>query len=191
MKRNPVTGIRVFLGILLALGSTAPSSVLGQDVGPGVRDAFFRALGEHFELPVEEVAIVGSWQLDPDEIPVVLFLSQRAGVPPDALIGLRRRGHSWQEIGGRFGLGVQVFFIPLPQDGPMGTLTRIYGEFRSKPSSEWNEIELNDNEALYLVNLRVLSEQIGVPPLRVLESREEAGSFLGALASLLGRDPQA
>lgn len=189
MKRNPVTGIRVFLGILLALGSTAPSSVLGQDVGPGVRDAFFRALGEHFELPVEEVAIVGSWQLDPDEIPVVLFLSQRAGVPPDALIGLRKRGHSWQEIGGRFGLGVQVFFIPLPQDGPMGTLTRIYGEFRSKPSSEWNEIELNDNEALYLVNLRVLSEQIGVPPLRVLESREEAGSFLGAFASLLGRDP--
>jgi len=188
VKRNPVAGMRVLIGILLALGSTAPSPILGQDVGPGVRDAFFRALAEHFEVTVEEVSIVGNWELDPDEIPVVLFLSQRAGVPPDALIGLRRRGHSWQEVGSRFGLGVQLFFIPLPQDGPLGALSQIYGEFRSRPSREWNEIELNDTEALYLVNLRVLSEQIGVPPLRVLESREEAGSFLGAFASLLGRD---
>jgi len=154
-----------------------------------VRDAFFRALAEHFEVPVEEVAILANWELGLDEIPVALFLSQRAGVPPDALIGLRRRGHSWKEVGDRFGLGVQIFFLPLPQEVSLGALSRIYGEFRSKPSREWNEIELDDTEAVYLVNLRFLSEQVGVAPLRVLESREEAGSFLGAFASLLGRNP--
>jgi len=184
VKFPPVPGTRFLLSFVLSIAVLAPSPALGQDVDPGVREAYFRALAEHFEVPIGEVAIVGDWELEPDEVPVVLFLSRNAGVSPDALIGLRRSGRPWREVASRFGLGARSFHISLPEDAPLGYLSRAYGEFRARPSRDWNQIELNDPEIIALVNLRVLSEQVGVTPLRVLQSREEAGSFVAGFASL-------
>jgi hypothetical protein len=164
----------------------APGRAYGQDVDPGVRAAYFRALAEHFKVPFGEVAIVGDWDLVADEVPVVLFLSQRAGVSPDVLIGLRRSGRPWREVASRLGLGVGSFHLPLPEDASLGSLTRAYGEFNGRPSRDWNQIDLDDPEIVALVNLRVLSEQAGVPPLQVLRSREAAGSFVAGFARLRG-----
>jgi hypothetical protein len=137
-------------------------------------------------VPLEEVVVVSDWDLDPDEVPVVLFLSRAAGVSPDALIGLRRGGRLWREVANRLGLGVRSFHLPLPEGEPLGFLARAYGEFRSRPPADWHQIELEDLEIIALVNLRVLSEQVGVTPLQVLRSREESGSFLAAFAILRG-----
>ena len=184
MKFPPVPGIRFLLGFVLSLVVMAPSPAQGQEVGPSVREAYFRALAEHFEVPIGEIAIVSDWELVPDEVPVVLFLSQSAGVSVDALIGLRRSGRPWREVASRFGLDVRTFHITLPKDSLLGSLSRAYGEFRGRPPGDWNQIELNDFEIIALVNLRVLSEQVGVTPLRVLRSQEEAGSFVAGFASL-------
>ena len=184
MKFPPVPGVRFLFGFVLSIAVLAPFPSLGQDVDSGVSDAYFRALAEHFEVPLGEVAIVGDWELEPDEVPVVLFLSRNAGVSPDALIGLRRSGRPWSEVASRFGLSVRSFHISLPEDAPLGLLSRAYGEFRGRPSRDWNQIELNDPEIIALVNLKVLSEQVGVSPLRVLQSREEAGSFVAGFAIL-------
>ena len=187
MKLPPVSGICFLLSFVLPTGGLAPSPALGQEVGPGVREAYFRAVAEHFEVPIGEVTILGDWELEPDEVPVVLFLSSRAGVSPDALIGLRQSGRPWREVASRFGLGVRTFHLPLPEDASLGPLGRAYGEFRGRPSHEWNQIELDDREIISLVNLRVLSEEVGVSPLRVLQSWEDAGSFVAGFASLRGR----
>jgi hypothetical protein len=184
LKSPRVPGIRFLLSLVLPMAAVAPAPALGQGVEPGVRDAYFRALAEHFEVPIGEVVIVGDWELEPDEVPVVLFLSESAGVSPDALIRLRRGGRTWSEVASRFGLGVRGFHISLPEDEPLGLLSRAYGEFRGRPSRDWNQIELNDLEIIALVNIRVLSKQVGVTPLRVLRSREEAGSFVAGFASL-------
>jgi hypothetical protein len=172
---------------LLSAFVFVPSLLSGQDLNPGVQEAYFRAVAEHFKVPLEEVAIIADWEMDADEVPVVLFLSSRAGVPPDALIGLRRSGRPWREVARQFGLGVGVFHVSLPQDAALGSLTRACEEFRSRHSREWDQIELTDAEVVSLVNLRFLSKQVGVPPVRVLHSREEAGSFVGGFASLIGR----
>ena len=47
--------------------------------------------------------------------------------------------------------------------------------------------ELEDPEVIALVNVRVLSEQVGVPPIRVIRSQEEAGSFTAGYALLRRR----
>ncbi len=44
------------------------------------------------------------------------FLADRAGVSSDALIGLRSGGQSWWQVLGRFGLGVQLFYLALPEN---------------------------------------------------------------------------
>ncbi len=50
----------------------------------------------------------------------------------------------------------------MPEDASLGSLARAYGEFKARPSRDWNQIELDDPEIVALVNLRVLSEQVGV-----------------------------
>ena len=184
MSLPPFRRLRVFTHAGLFLAAFGPSALLSQSTGPGVREAYFRAVAQHFDVPLDEVVVVGDWDLDPDEVPVVLFMSRSAGVSPDALIGLRRGGMLWREVAARFGLGGRNFHLPLPEGEPLGFLARAYGEFRGHPPAEWHQIELEDAEIIALVNLRVLSEQVGVPPIRVLRSREEAGSFLAAFAML-------
>jgi hypothetical protein len=171
--------------ILLALAG-GPSSAWAQGGESGVREAFFRAVGEHFGVEVEEVGIIGEWDLAPDEVPVVLFLAQKAGVSPDALIGLRRGGRLWQEVAGRFGIEPRDFHLPLPGGVGLGPLAAAYEQFRGTPPQEWSGIRLEDGDVVALVNLRVLSEQTGVPPLTVLTLYTEAGSFMAAYSLLLG-----
>lgn len=96
-------------------------------------------------------------------------------------------GKLWREVAARFGLSGKNFHLPLPEGEPLGFMARAYGEFRGRPPGDWHRIELDDVEIIALVNLRVLSAQVGVPPLRVLRSREEAGSFLAAFALLRGQ----
>jgi hypothetical protein len=149
-------------------------------VDPAVRAAYFTAVGGYFGISLQEVTILADWGLTSDEVPVALFLARRAGVSPDALISLRRGGQEWMEVAARFGLGAGAVHLSLPEGEPLGILERAIGEFRTRPAGEWSQVRLNDEEIIALVNLRVLSEQVVVPPLRVLRSREEAGSFAAA-----------
>ena len=186
MKFLPSSQSLFFLSFMVCSMAAYPGASLAQGAGSGVREAYFRAVGEHFDVSEEEVAIIGEWELVPDEVPVVLFLAQRAGVSPDALIGLRRRGRLWREVASRYGLHPQAFHLPLPQGADLGALTRAYGEFQRLPTREWSQILLDDQEVIALVNLRVLSEHTGVPPQRVLLRFGEAGSFMAAYPLLLG-----
>ncbi len=190
MSLPPFPGSRVLLNVGLSLLALSPSVVCGQGTDLRVREAYFRAVADHFQVPLEEVAVVGDWDLAPDEVPVVLFLSKSAGVSPDALIAMRRGGKLWREVATRFGLSGRSFHLPLPEGEPLGSLARAYNEFRGHPPGDWPQIELEDFEIIALVNLRVLSEQVGVPPLQVLQSHAEAGSFLAAFAILRGHGLQ-
>jgi hypothetical protein len=172
--------------IFLVAAVVSPMAVHGQDPDAGAQEAFFRAVAGYFQVSLEEVTVLRGWDLVPDEIPVVLFLADRAGVSPDALAGLRRGGGSWWEVAQRFDLGPQTFHLTLPDGEDLGILARVYGEYLAQPPATWGSIELTDDEVVALVNLRVLSEHVGVPPLRVLRSREAAGSFMAGFPSLLG-----
>jgi hypothetical protein len=144
-------------------------------------------VGEYFDIPIQEVTIISEWDLSPDEVPVVLFVSQRGGVSPDALIGVRRGGRPWTDVANRFGVGPSSFHLPFPDTAQLGSLTRAYGEFRGRPARDWAQVRLDDSDIVTLVNLRVLAEATGAPPLQVLRMREEAGSFLAAYFRLIRR----
>jgi len=177
----------LLVGAVALFSAVTPSGSFAQEVGSGVREAYFRAVGEHFGVPLQEVKILAEWDLTSDEVPVALFLARRAGVSSDALIGLRRGGRSWIEVAARVGLGARVFHLSLPEGESLGLLTRANDEFRIRSVGDWDEIQLEDSEVIALVNVRVLSEQVGVPALRVIRSREEAGSFTAAYPLLRRR----
>lgn len=187
MRLYPPFGVYRSLALVswAVLGFLPAAQAQAQD--PAVQEAYFRAVGDFFAVPLQEVTIISGWELSPDEVPVVLFMAQRAGVSPDALIGARRGGKPWREVAGRFGIDTRAFHFPLPGNAELGALSRVHQEFRGRPASEWSQILLEDPEVVALVNLRVLSEQTGASPERIIRAREEAGTFLACYPLLIRR----
>ena len=186
MKPTPRSRIFLLSCYLLVAVTVAFVVASGQELEVGSRQAYFRAVADHFGVSMDEVEVLAEWGLEPDEVPVVLFVAARAGVSPDALVGMRRAGRGWSAVARRFGLGSRVFHIVLPKEANLGLLSGAYEKFESNPVRNWDSIELEDAEIVSLVNLKVLSEQVDVPPLRVLRSREEYGSFNAGFMSLFG-----
>ncbi len=170
---------------LTLVGIAGPAQA--QTVEPAVREAYFRAVGEHFGVPFQEVSILSEGGVSPDEVPVVVFMAERAGVSSDALLAFRRRGLPWSEVAGRFGLDALTFHLSLPEAAELGPLAGPYRNFRARPVEEWGEIQLDDAAIVALVNLRVLQGRTGASPSRIMSVRESAGSFLAALPRLVPR----
>ena len=134
----------------------------GRTAGGADEAAFLRAVGESFGVPASELEVLRRWSLSASEIPVVLFLAERAGVSPDVLVTRRGGGEDWMAIATRYSLHAGDFHVQL--DGPYGALAGAYERFNRRPASEWREIPLSDDEVVGLVNVRFLTRYLNVSP---------------------------
>lgn len=191
MKPIPLSSLAPLLAGWILVGSACPALMTAQEIDPDLRAAYFRTVGEYFQVPLEEVTIIGRWNLSPDEVPVVLFLAHHAGVSPDALIGLRRNGQAWWDVGTRFGIQTRAFHLPLPEGADKGFLNPLYDTLQARPAWDWQTVRVDDRQIIALVNLRVLAAQTGAPPLQVLGHYLETNSFVECYARLLERTESA
>ncbi len=184
---SPMRKVVPFVVLLpLALPMSIPGQRAEADGGAQESvESYLRGVGEFFDVEAEEVSILGEWRLPADEIPVLLFFTQRTGVSSDALAALRRNGGSWADLASRFGLSTQAFHTSLPQ-GRAGPLSRVVSEYGSLPAARWRNLPLTDDEITALVNLRFLVGYLQISPVAVMEGWERAGSFSGAYRSLRG-----
>lgn len=164
MKSLTTIRVAVVPALAAAMGLCAPGPVLGQqeDAAAG----YLQAVSEHFRIPAAEVAVLSRWGLPAGDIPVVLFLSGQAGVSPDVVVAQRRRGAGWMEIAGGYSVHAGAFHVPL--DGPPGFLAGAYERYGAVDAVRWSSISLSDAEVAGLVNVRFLSQHMGMPPARVL-----------------------
>jgi hypothetical protein len=144
-------------------------------------------VGDHFRVPLREVAILSDWDLEPQEIPVVLFVASRAGVSPDVVVGLRKGGRRWVDVARRFGVEGGAFHVALPEGAPLGGLSEALGQLRRRPLGHWRDLRLTDPDLTALVNLRVLSDQLGVELEHVLRAWDETGDFVKCHQHIRGR----
>ena len=149
------------------------------------QEVYFRAVGEFFDVPSFELEILRDWSLPPDEIPVILFIAQRAGVVPEALVALRRGGESWSRLAETYGVGAPELHVPVPAQAAAGPLTSVYQKFRDLPTSRWREIRLAPGEIVALVNVRLLAETLDVTPAEVLSRAGSTDSFVQLYGELL------
>ncbi len=168
--------ITTVLGAMAILGAAAVP-LRGQQPEPGV-DAYFRAVAEYFRLPESEVEILHDWRLLAEEIPVALFVASRAGVSPEALVALRRRGASWSDLAARYRVGADVFYVPLRAGAPAGPLEALYARFRETSPTQWSALPLSDEEIVALVNVRVIAQSTGRDPSEVLRRAADARSYV-------------
>jgi len=163
----------LFVALLLAarLGSAQTAVSVSATVGN-----FHVAVANYYHVPEREVLVIRERRISDDELPVVLFVAQRAHVAPASVIALRESGRSWWDISVRFGLGPEVYYVPVTV-APGPPYGRAYGHYK-KPRNRWNTIVLSDDDVVNLVELRFLSEYYGIAPERVIESRGRHGDFV-------------
>lgn len=164
----------------LVMCTVRPASLEAQRRGGDAQavEAYFRAVGGAFSVSLDEVRILGEWQLQPEEIVVVLFVARRAGVSPDVVATLRGGGSSWATIVQRYGVGAGAFHVAFPEDALLGPLAGTYEDFAGTSRAAWAHLALSDRAIVALVNIRVLSNQVGVPVTRVLAAWGGARDFV-------------
>jgi hypothetical protein len=166
--------------LLVACLAAAPG-VTAQDA---VHADYFRSVARYFSLPAEEVSILAEWEIEPDEVPVVLFVARRSGVSPEAVVALRDAGQSWAALTSRFRVTASALHVPIRDDAPAGALAGAYERFRSTPVSEWSTLPLNDGEIVGLVNVRVISQVLGLSAERVAAESGSTATYVQLHARL-------
>ena len=172
-------------GATTALALVIAGSLAAQTPDREALDAYYRAVGQHFGVPPSEVIVLSEWRLPPEEIPVVLYIADRGGISPDAVVALRQGGTGWPVVARRYALDAGSFHVRI--DGNAGSLARLYEEYAARPQAQWSSIQLSDGDVIALVNLRVLSEVLRGTPLAVLQARDRAGSWVAAYRALTPR----
>ncbi len=181
--------IRRTMGAVLAASIVVAPGLVGQVRGADVRESYFRAVADFFDLPASEISILGAWQMPTDEIPVVLFIAHHAGVSPEAIVALRRSGRGWSDLANRYEVGASQFYVPIPEGAPAGILQSVYDRYRSVPIPSWSQVALADRDIVSLVNLRLLSQTLHMAPEDVLSAARDA-EWVEVYARLL-REPDA
>lgn len=141
--------------------------------------AYFRAVAGFFQVPETEVAILGhGGEVPPEEIPVVLFMARRGGVSAEAVVALRESGRTWTELAQRFGVGANALHVPMRDPAATGTLAPVYERYGVTPMDQWTTMRLEGGEIVALVNVRVLSQALGIEPDRIAVRTGTTATFV-------------
>ena len=166
--------------LLVALYWT-PTVSADVSVGVSITDdgvkSFHLAIGDYYHVPEKEIFVVRERHIPDNELPVVFFLAARAKVAPGVIIDLRLKNKSWMEITRHFGLGADVYYVPVKQvSGP--PYGKAYGHFKNKNKKDWGTIRLADADIVNFVNLRFVSEHYGYSPDEVIKMRAGGKTFV-------------
>jgi hypothetical protein len=131
---------------------------------------FHVAVANYYQVPQREVIVLRERRIRDDELPVVLFIAQRARVTPATIVDMRLRGMSWWDISVRYGIRPEVYYVPVVVT-PGPPYGKAWGHYKKKPRKQWDTIVLADDEVVNLVHVRFLSDYYDVPPERVIEVR--------------------
>ena len=141
------------------------------------RRGFCFSASQYYGVAEKEVVIIREKGIPDDEIPVVLFLASRARVTPDAIWRLRLQRKSWMDISLHFGLGADIFYVPVK--GVFGPpYGNAYGYYSKTPRNKWKKIVLKDDDIINFVNLRFVSEHYGYAPEEVIKMRIKGIDFV-------------
>ncbi len=181
--------LRAFLTVLALVVSTmfVPAHGKAQtafSVAADVGD-FHLAVSNYYRVPQREVIAIRERHISDDDLPVVLFVAQRARVAPTQIIDMRLRGFSWWSISVHFSLGPDVYYVPVAVT-PGPPYGRALGHYK-RPRGQWRTIILSDPDVVNLVHLRFLSEHYHVAPARVIELRGRHNGFVDVHATVSGR----
>jgi len=173
----------ILLGVLMFTAASVVESGAedgNTEVFPGEEalSGFFLAVGDYYRIPQTEVVIMRERGIPACEIPVVLFIAKKAHVAPEIIMDLRLRDNTWLYTTLRFGLGPEIFYVPVGVVVKDSLYGKVCGYYKHKPKKEWKTIVLSDDDIINLVNLKLMSEHYGCPPEKIIKMRSGGKEFV-------------
>ncbi len=172
--------------LMIVFSSCYPSRVSMSYTAEYGPDSYYYDVCQYYHVPEQEVIILRERRISDEEIPVVFFLAQRANVAPATIIDMRARGTSWMDISMHFGIGPDVYYVPVAEV-PGSAYEGVYSYYRARPREEWNTIHLSDEDVVNFVDLRFVSEHHGYDVPEIMKMRSEGKSFMRINEEVKGR----
>jgi hypothetical protein len=185
MRRTICTLVLAAVVASPAVGAGSAEAQTAFSVSAQIGD-FHVAVANYYRVPEREVIVIRERRIPDEELPVVLFIAQQARVAPARIIDFRLRGDSWWDISLRFGLGPEVYYVPVAVT-PGPPYGRAYGHYKKKKRTEWRTIVLTDADVVNLVELRFLSEHYHIAPERIIEMRGRDRDFVAIHTEVRGQ----
>ncbi len=190
MRISPSTfGSILALVVSATLGGPVVAEAQGDTPSEAMVAAYVRVVAGEFGLPAAEASLLVEEGIRPEELPVALLLARESGLAPSVIVSHRQRGGGlapWVSVSRQVGLGASVFHAEIPEEELDDRGRAALAAFRSAPRSEWDGVQLDDDHAMTLANVRVLSRGLQVSRAETLAARERAGSWPGSVQFLLG-----
>lgn len=171
--------------LLLAFGSmtTQAEVSVGLSIDKEGIKSFHLSIGEHYHVEEQEIVVLREKKIHDEELAVLFYLADRAGVSHLKVLQLRLKRYSWMAITHRLGLTAEIFYLSLKSD-PGPPYGKAWGQLKKGKENKknrkkaWAEVSLSDFEIINFVNLRFLSEKYGYAPEDVIRLRYQQDSFI-------------
>jgi len=182
-----VRALVVAVGLALAGAPSMPAPAQAQQVQPGLSSVYVQLMASHFGVPAGEASLLVEDMERMEDLPVVLLLARESGLAPTVILSRRQRGPtSWVQVAQQVQLGAGVFHVEIPADEVDDRIRRSVELFAGTPRAQWASLALDDDEVVSLTHVKVLSRHLTVGKGRVLQAREQAGSWVESIPHLMG-----
>jgi hypothetical protein len=166
MGIRSLTGKLAFGVLFFAMLSAPAAAGLDVDFGAAVRldddtQVYFAVSSRYFDRDRREVEAWARRYDHPDDLAVALYIGRHSGRSLDSIWRLRDEGRSWWEIGVRFGMPADVWFVPVRRD-PGPPYGKAYGHWKKHRHDRNAALSLTDADIRNLTAVRVLHEYYGV-----------------------------
>ncbi|MFN3567742.1 MAG: hypothetical protein ACK4UR_02400 [Caldimicrobium sp.] len=168
---------KMFLIILILffpLVALAKDIDFGLSISDGKIQSFYFSLSNFYRIPEERIIIIKKRYpiIIEEELPIVLFIVREAGIAPDVIIDLRKRGYSWYDILIRFKLYPEVVFKRYIIYGPP------YGKAWGYHKHHKRKYILSDYDIISLANIKFLSEYYSIDPEVIIKYKERTPKYI-------------
>ncbi len=88
-----------------------------------------------------------------------MLIAKTAHVAPEVITDFRLRDNTWLYNTLHFGLGPEIFYVPVTAAVKDPLDAKAFGYHKHKPEKEWKTIAPSDDDIINLANLKLMSEQ--------------------------------
>lgn len=135
--------------------------------------SFFFSLSDYYKIPEERIIIIKKRYpiIIEEELPIILLIVREAGIEPEVIIELRKKGYSWFDILMRFKIYPEIIFERYLIYGPPYGKAWGYHKKREK-------IIFHERDIVFLSNIKFLSEYYKEEPEVIVKYKEKYPKFI-------------
>lgn len=139
---------------------------------------YIMAVGNQYNADYEVVNNIMNSYVSVDELPVVFFIANTAHVDPVEVAKMRSDKNSWMDITSSYELSPKNYYVMISGKIKNSEFKATFDKYHTVLTSQWDKIELTDQDIINLVNLRFIYQYNDYSPYEVMDMRSYGKSYV-------------